>query len=80
MMLRAESEVSEIQLPCQYFPANTFADLILSHGQDGMTTSLFTVGPYMNMLFDGMFVPDIEEDGTVVWWNPAGLYPSLHCI
>jgi hypothetical protein len=45
-----------------------------------MTTSLFTVGPYMNMLFDGMFVPDIEEDGTVVWWNPAGLYPSLHCI
>jgi len=38
-----------------------------------MKSSVFTVGPYMDMLFDGMFVPDIEADGTVVWWNPAGL-------
>ncbi|KAK3632759.1 hypothetical protein LTR56_007136 [Elasticomyces elasticus] len=28
-------------------------DLILSHGQEGMKTTLLTTGPYMDMLFDG---------------------------
>ncbi|RFU26593.1 hypothetical protein B7463_g9748, partial [Scytalidium lignicola] len=48
------------------------ADYILSHGQDKMITSVFTTGPYMDMLFDGMFVPETEPNGDVVWANPAG--------
>jgi hypothetical protein len=38
-----------------------------------MKSTLFTVGPYMDMLLDGMFKPIEEhEDGTLVWENPAG--------
>ncbi|KAF3394185.1 NmrA-like family domain-containing protein 1 [Penicillium rolfsii] len=47
------------------------ADLILSHGQAGMKTSILTTGPYMDMLFDGMFVPKEQADGSFVWENPA---------
>ncbi|KAL4745187.1 hypothetical protein BDW72DRAFT_198882 [Aspergillus terricola var. indicus] len=40
-------------------------DLILGHDQEsGMITSLLTTGPYMDMLFDGMFVPKEKEDGS----------------
>ncbi|KAH7320760.1 hypothetical protein B0I35DRAFT_450469 [Stachybotrys elegans] len=46
-------------------------DLILSHGQAGMKTSLLTTGPYMDMLFDGMFVPEAQADGSFIWENPA---------
>lgn len=42
-----------------------------------MMSTLFTVGPYMDMLLDGMFHPtEVLDDGTVVWENPAGK-PSL---
>ncbi|KIL88492.1 hypothetical protein FAVG1_08573 [Fusarium avenaceum] len=47
------------------------ADLILSHGQSGMKTSILTTGPYMDMLLDGMFVPQQQSDGSFVWENPA---------
>ncbi|KAF9775439.1 hypothetical protein IL306_006454 [Fusarium sp. DS 682] len=47
-------------------------DFILSHGQAGMKTTLLTTGPYMDMLFDGMFVPQQQSDGSFVWENPAG--------
>jgi len=47
-------------------------DFILSQGQEGITSTLLTVGPYMEMLFDGMFVPVQEGDGTLVRANPAG--------
>ncbi|GAM37239.1 hypothetical protein TCE0_023f06999 [Talaromyces pinophilus] len=46
-------------------------DLILSHGQSTMKTSLLTTGPYMDMLYDGMFVPEEQADGSFVWENPA---------
>ncbi|KAL5046583.1 hypothetical protein BDW71DRAFT_207375 [Aspergillus fruticulosus] len=47
-------------------------ELILSHDQQsGMITSLLTTGPYMDMLFDGMFVPEEKGDGSFVWENPA---------
>lgn len=59
-------------------------DLILSHGQDGMKTSLLTTGPYMDMLFDGMFVPVEKPDGSFVWANPAStsnlLFISSHAL
>ncbi|KAH8807905.1 hypothetical protein F5884DRAFT_881445 [Xylogone sp. PMI_703] len=48
------------------------ADFILSQGQEKMLSSIFTTGPYMDMLFDGMFVPETEPNGDVVWANPAG--------
>lgn len=47
-------------------------DLILSHGQSTMKTSILTTGPYMDMLYDGMFVPEEQADGSFVWENPAG--------
>ncbi|KAK5684095.1 hypothetical protein LTS10_003959 [Elasticomyces elasticus] len=46
-------------------------DLILSHGQEGMKTTLLTTGPYMDMLFDGMYVPKEQSDGSFLWGNPA---------
>lgn len=47
------------------------ADFILAQGQQGMTSSIIMTGPYMNMLYDGMFVPQEQEDGSFVWANPA---------
>ncbi|KAH9207560.1 hypothetical protein DL95DRAFT_313528 [Leptodontidium sp. 2 PMI_412] len=45
---------------------------ILAQGQDGeMKSSLLTTGPYMNMLFDGMYLPQKQGDGSFVWANPA---------
>ncbi|KAL2837796.1 hypothetical protein BJY01DRAFT_258247 [Aspergillus pseudoustus] len=55
------------------------ADLILglSHVESAaaataMKTSVLATGPYMDMLFDGMFVPKERDDGSFVWENPAG--------
>lgn len=36
-----------------------------------MKWSLLTIGPYMDMLNDGMFVPEEQDDGTLLWANPA---------
>ncbi|KIW10114.1 hypothetical protein PV08_11074 [Exophiala spinifera] len=47
------------------------AEYILAQGQQGMKSSILTTGPYMNMLWDGMFVPKEKEDGSFVWANPA---------
>ncbi|OJJ78045.1 hypothetical protein ASPBRDRAFT_167476 [Aspergillus brasiliensis CBS 101740] len=44
---------------------------ILAQGQDGMKSTLFSTGPYMDMLMDGMFVPVEQPDGSFVWINPA---------
>jgi hypothetical protein len=46
-------------------------EFILAQGQEGMKSSLLTTGPYMEMLFDGMFVPEEDSDGSFVWSNPA---------
>lgn len=51
------------------------AEYILAQGQDGMKSSVLTTGPYMNMLWDGMFVPTQQTDGTFVWANPASMSP-----
>jgi hypothetical protein len=58
------------------------AEYILAQGQDGMKSSVLTTGPYMNMLWDGMFVPTQQPDGTFVWANPASksFYPYLICV
>lgn len=48
-------------------------DYISAQGQNGaMTSSSVITGPYMDMLYDGMFVPQEQEDGSLVWANPAG--------
>ncbi|EXJ66607.1 uncharacterized protein A1O5_10278 [Cladophialophora psammophila CBS 110553] len=47
-------------------------DFILAQDQKGMASTLFTVGPYMDMLIDGMLMPAEElDDGTLVWENPS---------
>jgi hypothetical protein len=51
------------------------ADYILAQGQEGMKSSILTTGPYMEMLFDGMFVPSEQADGSMLWANPAGMSP-----
>lgn len=49
------------------------ADYIRAQGQTGaMTSSSVITGPYMDMLFDGMFLPQHQDDGSLVWANPAG--------
>jgi hypothetical protein len=49
---------------------------ILALGQDSMKSTLFTTGPYMDMLMDGLFVPEEKPDGSFVWANPAcGFHP-----
>jgi hypothetical protein len=52
-------------------------DFILAQGQNHIKSTLFTTGPYMEMLFDGMFVPEERSDGTIVWANPASMLLSL---
>lgn len=56
------------------------ADYILAQGQEGMKSSILTSGPYMDMLFDGMFVPTEQPDGSFVWANPAGMSPPPHFL
>jgi len=36
-----------------------------------MKSSLFTTGPYMDMLFGGMFLPKTQDDGSLLWEAPA---------
>lgn len=55
-------------------------DFILAQGQTHIKSTLFTTGPYMEMLFDGMFVPEERDDGTIVWANPASMYLSFFSI
>lgn len=38
-----------------------------------MKATLFTVGPYMDMLIDGMLAPIVEADDLLVWENPSGI-------
>jgi hypothetical protein len=50
------------------------ADFILAQDQTKMKSSLLTIGPYMDMLFDAMLFPNEDPDGTIAWENPAGIY------
>lgn len=44
----------------------------VEEGREGsMVVSLLTTGPYMDMLFDGMFLPEECDDGSFAWRNPA---------
>ncbi|SPN99711.1 related to nitrogen metabolic regulation protein nmr [Cephalotrichum gorgonifer] len=44
---------------------------ILALGQEGMKSTVFSTGPYMDMLIDGLFVPAEQPDGSFVWANSA---------
>lgn len=51
------------------------AEFIRAQGQEGsMKSSSIITGPYMDMLYDGQFVPEQKSDGSYVWANPAGKY------
>ncbi|KAF5645152.1 hypothetical protein F52700_2352 [Fusarium sp. NRRL 52700] len=43
-----------------------------------MKTTLFSTGPYMDMLTDGMFTPKAQPDGSFLWINPAQPYPGAY--
>ncbi|UJO17159.1 NmrA-like family domain-containing oxidoreductase himF [Fulvia fulva] len=45
------------------------ADFILAQDQKGMKASSIVTGPSMDMLFDGMFTPAEQEDGSFLWAN-----------
>jgi hypothetical protein len=53
------------------------ADYILAQGQEGIRSSLITTGPYMDMLSDGMFLPQEQADGSFVWANPASMFQMV---
>ncbi|GAB1739373.1 hypothetical protein NU219Hw_g4335t1 [Hortaea werneckii] len=55
------------------------ADFILAQKTVPMKASVLATGPYMNMLLDGMFQPQEQDDGTFVWKNPAqnGKFPLI---
>ncbi|KAM6516776.1 hypothetical protein FALCPG4_014949 [Fusarium falciforme] len=44
---------------------------ILAMGQDVMKSTIFTTAPYMDMLHGGMFVPNEQPDGSLLWANPS---------
>lgn len=46
-------------------------EFILALGQEGMTTSLFTTGPYMDALHGGLFNHIEQADGPFLFLNPA---------
>lgn len=50
---------------------------ILALGQEPMKTTLFSTGPYMDMLIDGMMTPNIQPDGSFLWINPLRMLLSL---
>lgn len=57
-------------------------EFIFAQGQEGMTTSLFTTGPYMDALHGGLFTPLEQEDGSFLFINPASrlltlLFPEI---
>ncbi|KAI1378017.1 NmrA family protein [Hypoxylon crocopeplum] len=57
---------------CGHFDSKgRIGKFILALGQGGMKSTVFTTGPYMDMLIDGMFVPIEQPDGSFMWANPA---------
>jgi hypothetical protein len=63
------------RLATAYLLTETLPDFILAQDQKTMPSTLFTVGPYMDMLVDGMLMPSEElDDGTLVWENPSGMF------
>ncbi|KAH7085490.1 NmrA family protein [Paraphoma chrysanthemicola] len=54
-------------------------EYILAQGQEGMRSSIISTGPYMDMLFDAMFLPEEQADGSFLWANPAksGKFPLI---
>lgn len=49
-------------------------EFILAQGQKGMLSSILTTGPYMDMLFGGIFMPEEQADGSFLWANPASKF------
>ncbi|CAN9216050.1 unnamed protein product [Alternaria alternata] len=54
------------------------ASYILAQGQEGMRSSIISTGPYMDMLSEGMFLPQEQADGSFLWANPATLQDMGH--
>jgi len=66
---------------CGHYDAKgRVAEFILQQRPKSMTVSVLTSGPYMEMLYEGMFTPITLEDGTLVFAHPMGdgKVPMIH--
>lgn len=66
---------------CGHYDAKgRVADFVLQQKRKSMAVSVLTSGPYMEMLYDGMFVPRQQPDGTLVFAHPIGdgQVPMVH--
>ena len=66
---------------CGHYDAKgRVAEFILNKNKASTKVSVLTSGPYMEMLFDGVFVPRIQPDGTLVYAHPIGegKVPMVH--
>lgn len=48
------------------------ADFILAQDSRDMMATSGTVGPYMDVLLDGMLSHAVENDESLTWENPSG--------
>jgi len=66
---------------CGHYDAKgRVAEFILAQRPASMAVSVLTSGPYMEMLYDGMFAPVTLPDGTLVFAHPIGegRVPMIH--
>ncbi|APR78991.1 Hypothetical protein A7982_04338 [Minicystis rosea] len=66
---------------CGHYDAKgRVAEFILQQRPKSMVASVLTSGPYMEMLYDGMFVPRTQTDGTLLFAHPIGegKVPMVH--
>ncbi|MBN9162289.1 MAG: hypothetical protein BGO98_27750 [Myxococcales bacterium 68-20] len=66
---------------CGHYDAKgRVAEFILGQRPKSMTVSVLTSGPYMEMLYDGMFAPRTLPDGTLLFAHPIGegKVPMIH--
>ena len=66
---------------CGHYDAKgRVAEFILQQKVEAMKISILTSGPYMEMLFDGVFAPRTQADGTLLYAHPIGdgKVPMIH--
>jgi uncharacterized protein YbjT (DUF2867 family) len=66
---------------CGHYDAKgRVGEFILQEKPKSMAVSNLTSGPYMEMIYDGMFVPNMLTDGTLLFAHPmgSGRVPMIH--
>jgi hypothetical protein len=66
---------------CGHYDAKgRVGEFILQQKPKSMAVSILTSGPYMEMIYEGMFVPHTLADGTLLFAHPmgSGTVPMIH--